>query len=67
MAKKSEPTPEKAAPAPRKASTGAAPRAWNILDSRTGLVVDQKTGTKNQVRKLCAKSMKLGTWQLRQV
>jgi hypothetical protein len=49
------------------ATAPAAPRRFQIIDARTGLVIDERIGTKSQVRKHVAKSLKLGTWQLKAI
>jgi hypothetical protein len=63
MAKQQE---ETQAPAQRK-SAGMAPRTFDILDSRTGKIIERKTGTKNQLRKKLHQSLKVGTWRFKQV
>jgi len=66
MAKAPAPKP-KPEPVIRRPSKDMAPRTFDIINTQTGEILDRKTGTKNALRKWVAKSLKLGTWQIKPV
>jgi TusA-related sulfurtransferase len=40
---------------------------FEVIESKTGKVIATKSGSKNQIRKWVAKSMKVGTWKLKEL